>query len=680
MEVRVNVVSRRFRRASLAGLAAFVTAGGAVLATAGSAWAAALSVTQQAGTVGATTVYPGQSGAAIGDLQVDFQNNFSIGDTITIQLQQSALTPPADPAGCGTTNGAVGFASTPTVTVSGGSVSDTTPTFTVATQSSAGACATAGVKDQLVITLTNSSTGSSSDQFQLAITGQKINVGSAVTGNSNNVEESANGASSTTVANVSVFKVTTSVVPAAPSATGVALQPISVTDVTGGNITTAIAFDLGNGAQFTTAGTLTPPAGVTVSGPSETLPAAHLTYTITGTTPANGTFTLSGAVVTVGATAGYTAVTVSTGAANGSPPPQRATSVGSGNVVVTATTSRISGADRYGTAAQISQSITPGSKLAVLVSGTSFADALSGQFLASALSTPTANKVGILTTDPNTLSSATQSSLISNQITNVYIVGGTAAVSDNVANAVAALHVGGVSTQPTIQVVRIAGADRYATNRAVILYALVSLGWGGPNTAVVATGDNFADALAVGPAVVNKGYPLILTSGSTLSPSAQQTLTDLALNKGLQKVVIVGGTAAVSASVESQITGLGLTVAARLAGADRTATAATVASWETTAAANTFSVTGYPGIAGLGFAKSTVYLARGDNFADALAGGPLAGYNGNVILLTASPTSLGSGASSFLAGNGGTITTIKALGGTAAIADSVLTAAIAALG
>ncbi|MCL6551151.1 MAG: hypothetical protein K6T37_09090, partial [Acidothermus cellulolyticus] len=361
----MNVVSRRFRRASVAGLAAFVTAGGAVLATAGSAWAAALTVAQQAGTVGATTVNPGQSGAAIGDLMVDFTNSFSIGDTITIQL----IGPNGTDANCGATNGAVGFAGTPTVTVSGpttgafgggstGDLSDALPTFTVATQSSAGACSVAGVKDQLLITLTNSSTGTGSNHFMLSITGQKVNVGSAVLTSlpspppvTGTVKEQANTATATTVANVSAFKVTTSVVPAAPSATGVALQPISVTDVTGGNITTAIAFDLGNGAQFTTAGTLTAPAGVTVSGPSETLPAAHLTYTITGTTPANGTFTLSGAVVSVGATAGYTAVTVSTGGANGSPPPQLATTVGSGNVVVTATTSRISGADRYGTAA-----------------------------------------------------------------------------------------------------------------------------------------------------------------------------------------------------------------------------------------------------------------------------------------------------------------------------------------
>ena len=95
-------------------------------------------------------------------------------------------------------------------------------------------------------------------------------------------------------------------------------------------------------------------------------------------------------------------------------------------------------------------------------------------------------------------------------------------------------------------------------------------------------GTNFADALAAGPAVYAgagvgaKPFPLVLTDGTALSASALSTLTNLT------KVVIVGGTAAVSAAVEASIKALpGMTIAYRLAGADRTLTASMIGTWET---------------------------------------------------------------------------------------------------
>jgi len=657
----VTTATRRLRRASIAGLATIATVGGGLALTGGTAFAAAVTVTQQIGTTTATTVNPGATGVGLGDLDVDFANSFAIGDTITVQL--------ANAPGCGTTNGAVGFSALPTVTATGptttafgttaGSATDTLPAFNVVTQSSAGACTVAGVKDQLLITLTKSSTGTGTDHFQVGITGQKVNVGSAAAAGA--VTESANGAGPTTVSTVSFFGVTTKAVGAAPSAAAVALQPITVTDVPGGQVGTQLVFTLDNSSKFANAPTLSTPTGVTASAAAEAgaLPSATLTYTLTGTTPANGKYTLSGATANLGATAGDTTVTVATGAGP--------TNIGSGAVAVTAATSRQSGADRYATAAALFP--TAGTK-AVLVSGVNFPDALSANYLAGVLNNNAgADITGILLTDPNALPSSTSAILTSKFVDTVYIVGGSSAVSDSVASAIGAMHVGNNASQPLIKVVRLAGTDRYATNRAVDLYAAVNLG-NTSNMAVVATGENFADALSVGPAVAWDSLPLVLTTGASLNASAQQTLSDLALSKNLTDVVIAGGTAAVSSNVETQITSLGLNVANRFAGTERTGTAAAVAAWETDA------------VNGLGFpftAAVQVNVARGDTFPDALAAGALAGWNGQVILLAATPTTLGPGAPTFLTGNGGVVTKINAFGGTAAVSDAVLSAAVASL-
>ncbi len=618
-----------------------------MIGTGGTAFATLGTITTQIDpTNGATTVYPGGSGVAVGDFDINLTNGFNIGDTIAVDLGGGD---------CTVSNKAVGFSGTPTVTANGpftnpfnspaGLATDSSfvlPTFTVKTQSNGAGCSTAGVNDELLITFTNSSAGLPGDNIQLTVSGQKVNVGSALTAPTN-ITENANSTGAVTVATVSYFKTSITAVGAAPSATAVGLNPISVTDVPGGQITTNIVFTLAGTSQFKAAGTLSTPSGVTATGPSETLPSSVLTYTLTGTTPANGTYTLSGATANLDATVGDIAVSVTS---NGG-------AVGSGNAVVTATATRKSGDDRYATAA----ALFPATTTAVLVSGESYPDALSANFLAGQAG------AGILLTDPNTLSTAAANAIKTNNVTKVYIVGGTAAVSQAVEDALTATHVGGNSAQPLITVVRVAGADRYDTNRAVVLYTVAQFGVS-PATAFVATGQNFADALSVGPAVAN-GIPLILTTGGSLSSAAQNTLTQLALSKGLANAIIVGGTAAVSANVATQIAGNGVAVQSRLSGDDRTGTAAAIAKWEVT---------------NLGFTKATVNLARGDNFPDALAAGVFAGNLGQVILLTQSPSALGAGAPTFLKGNGGVTTAFTVLGGTSAVSAATVSAAIAALG
>ena len=84
---------------------------------------------------------------------------------------------------------------------------------------------------------------------------------------------------------------------------------------------------------------------------------------------------------------------------------------------------------------------------------------------------------------------------------------------------------------------------------------------------------------------------------------------------GFTKAVIVGGEESVPASVESQLEGL---VVTRLSGSDRYATSVAVA---------TFAATN-------GLSWSPVFVASGESFPDSLAGTPLVGSRGGVLLLT----------------------------------------------
>lgn len=91
---------------------------------------------------------------------------------------------------------------------------------------------------------------------------------------------------------------------------------------------------------------------------------------------------------------------------------------------------------------------------------------------------------------------------------------------------------------------RIAGADRYQTAVAVS-----QKGWKTSDYAVLARGDNFADALCAGPLAQKYNGPILLTAPTQIT---QDTLAEL---KRLQvkHLFIAGGLGAVSRSVEETI-------------------------------------------------------------------------------------------------------------------------------
>jgi putative cell wall-binding protein len=692
----VTTATRRLRRTGVAGLAAAVTAGVVLIGTATSALAFSTVAMTLDPATSVTTVNPGDAADATGSTQISLGNTFAIANTIVLKLEGTGVNPSQ-------TNEGVGFAAAPTITVSGpfttslgtvaGSTSDVTPTFTTALGSSAGAATNLGIKDEDTITLTNSSAGTAGDFYTVEVGGVTVKVGSAaVNGNVQLHGYVSDGGTSltaaVTVATVSNVKLTAPEVSAAPSSTGIALSPVTITEVTAGAVigTGSNTFTLtlsGAGTpQFTTGVTpvITVPSGYADTAPVTTASAVY-TFTVTGpATPVAATVTVSG--LTVGLTAPGTGVVTLT-AARTAP---SAAAVGAAAAIGVLNQARIGGTDRYATAAQLfgTGAYTGGTNhVAVIASGANYPDALSANYLAAGLNAGAGTRV--LLTDPNILPQSTSQALITGLIATVYLVGGTSAVSANVANAIAAMHVGNNNANAFINVIRVAGADRYATNNQVDLF---NGAVAGVSTAFVAVGSNFADALSVAPAVVSKKFPLVLTDGAALSASAQSTLVNL----GIKNVIIVGGTSAVSAATEASIKALGITIAYRIAGADRTTTAQMIATYETTATASVAfaATTAYAALNGLGFSVAGVDVARGDGFADALAAGTVAGavITGTVapvvgsaipILLTGSPTVLGAGIPAYLSGKHATVATVTVLGLTSAVSVPTTNAVIASI-
>jgi YVTN family beta-propeller protein len=263
--------------------------------------------------------------------------------------------------------------------------------------------------------------------------------------------------------------------------------------------------------------------------------------------------------------------------------------------VVQPVVARVSGADRYATAIAVSQKEFPGTAPVVYVaSGENYPDALSAGPVAVAGGGP------LLLTDPNSLPSSVAAEIGRLQPNNIVVIGGSGAVSASVIGSLNALLPKGR------QVTRFAGADRYATSQALALGSFSSA-----STVYIATGANFPDALTAGGAAASKGDPLLLVNGSesSVDPGTASVLTALKPSK----LVIVGGTSVVSASLASALGAYGRV--SRLSGADRYATAAAVN-------ADAYSH------------ASQALVATGTNFPDALSASVWAGRMGAPLYLS----------------------------------------------
>jgi len=305
---------------------------------------------------------------------------------------------------------------------------------------------------------------------------------------------------------------------------------------------------------------------------------------------------------------------------------------------------RVYGFNRYATAVTVSQRDFPhGSDVVVVATGSNFPDALAAGGLAGAYDAP------ILLVESTALPSTVAAEIVRLKATRCFIVGGPAVVSDRVRSAIDALP--GMTTP-----VRVAGSNRYATSAEVAKRVFTRQGVHFLEVGCLARGDEYADALALGPISWGAVLPVFLTEPGTLPGQTAYAMTLLPI----EAVAIAGGPGAVSAGVESRVDtllGPGDDVE-RFDGSNRYVTAGRIADWS---ASSPFLDYGFVGI------------ATGTDFPDALGGGPGCAKRGGVLLMT-DPRALSAPTVTRLDAAGATIAGCQVFGGTSAVSGAAFTA------
>ncbi|WP_019415063.1 cell wall-binding repeat-containing protein [Paenisporosarcina sp. TG20] len=281
---------------------------------------------------------------------------------------------------------------------------------------------------------------------------------------------------------------------------------------------------------------------------------------------------------------------------------------------------RIAGDTRYHTSVEISKKgWKNGAATVVLARGDDYPDALSGAPLAKKYNAP------ILLTKKNKLNEETKKEIARLKANKVIILGGTIAISEEIVLELRSL---GIDTE------RISGENRYDTSIEIAKRLGVP-----KKEAIIATGENFADALAIAPYAAENQIPIILTKSRALPAKTKDYLKDFS------RTIIVGGLYAVSEEIEKQ-----LPQPVRLSGASRYETAAEIVRF------------GYD-------ENSHVYVSTGTGFADALTGSALAAQNNTAVILVKKEVS----ARAELLISEQNIKTFEVFGGSVAVSDSTIT-------
>ncbi|MGH4118053.1 cell wall-binding repeat-containing protein [Clostridium sp.] len=258
---------------------------------------------------------------------------------------------------------------------------------------------------------------------------------------------------------------------------------------------------------------------------------------------------------------------------------------------------RLSGADRIATSIAIAkeQYKTTKPDAVVLATSNEFADALAGSGLAYK------NNAPLLLVNKTVKNSQAVLDYINTNLSkekNVYILGGTGVVSKEIEDYL---------TAQGYKVIRLGGRDRYETNQKIVDYLNVAKG----TSMVIATGNDFADALSISSIADIKGFPVLLNSKNNLSDSTSDYITKLQPTT----VYIAGGTGVISANIEAQIKKLNTNIQiVRLGGTDRYETSMMI-------------------LEHFNLPTTTIAVATGKDFPDALSGSVLAARNNCGVLL-----------------------------------------------
>ena len=290
-------------------------------------------------------------------------------------------------------------------------------------------------------------------------------------------------------------------------------------------------------------------------------------------------------------------------------------------------TSRIYGVRQIDTAIEVSKTGWQDADTVLLANCDRFPDALVAAPLSHQLDAP------ILLTPAGGVDAKVMEEIKRLGAQHVILLGGEAALSPKV---VSDLQNAGLSTPE-----RIAGYDQYETAQKVAERV------GSKGQVILASGEQFPDALSISAYAGATETPILLTSAKKMPAATQQELNSLQ-QKGNLKTIVVGGEAVVSSATLSSLNSV-----QRIAGYDRYETAADVYKFARDV-----------------LTSQTTYLVTGENFPDALAVGSLAAKQSAGIVMTQRAYLPGS-TYSVLSGPTDSPMNVVIIGGLAVVTDQI---------
>lgn len=198
---------------------------------------------------------------------------------------------------------------------------------------------------------------------------------------------------------------------------------------------------------------------------------------------------------------------------------------------------RIAGDTRYDTSLKVASSVSNPSDTVIVTTGTNYADALSISPYAFATGSPV-----VLSNPSSGLSDSALKVIKDAGYKKAVVVGGASAVPALVTSQLKAQGIGSVT--------RLSGDTRYETSAKIAEFELAANVGFTVDGALLATGQNFPDALAAGAVSGKRLTPLLL-----VDPGAQQACGFLSKYNGeVSRVTFVGGTNAIGDAEAASIT------------------------------------------------------------------------------------------------------------------------------
>ncbi|HWQ88562.1 MAG TPA: N-acetylmuramoyl-L-alanine amidase [Desulfitobacteriaceae bacterium] len=295
---------------------------------------------------------------------------------------------------------------------------------------------------------------------------------------------------------------------------------------------------------------------------------------------------------------------------------------------LSSSTERIAGKTRIETALLVSQKGWPEAATVILARADDFPDSLVAVPLAHNLDAP------ILLTYPSQLDPQVLAEIERLGAGHVVILGSARLMGDNIT---------AVLDKEDISWERIGGIDRYDTA------VQVAKRLGSTSRVILASGENFPDALAISPYAGITETPILLTQKLTMPDVTKKEIMELIAGNEAPETLVIGGEGVIPGVMLTGLPGV-----QRIAGNNR---------YETAAKVYWFSEEL--------FEQTRAYLTTGENFPDGLVVGALAAKEKAPLFLS-DPTGLPAMTYSALRGYAGIASaTVSLIGGTSVLSERV---------